>query len=149
MADPDRVAVGAQRDALVDERLRRPVEDSAVAQVAVERHPALARVGVVEPRPTEEPELCLVRPTKEALMQALQGQALEQKLQGSRCVSAGPQPPSQQVSDNGFTVFPGYPRQRLTGFPPSRCTALRPGRVPRSPPYIAVRELSSWSCPTR
>src|SRR3954464_3120585 len=46
--DPDGVAVGAQLDALMDERLRRAVEAAPEAQGAVERDAARARVGVVE-----------------------------------------------------------------------------------------------------
>ena len=38
-------------------------------------------------RPIEEPEFCLVRSTKEALMQALQEQALEEKLRGRAVAS--------------------------------------------------------------
>lgn len=55
MGDPDRVAIGAHGDALVNERLGRAVEGGAVAQVAVEWHAALARVGIVEASRRQRP----------------------------------------------------------------------------------------------
>ena len=48
MLDPDPVAVEAQLDPLVDERLGGPVEAPSVLEVAVERHPRGSPAGEVE-----------------------------------------------------------------------------------------------------
>jgi hypothetical protein len=48
VADPDAVAIAAQLDALMNERLRRAIETAAELEIAVPRHPRRPASGVVE-----------------------------------------------------------------------------------------------------